>query len=112
MNLFVYSNRFKVCPGKVDGFPNSKLARRFQVKGNSFACKECKECDNGYNKYAEFSSDIEKNIADGGFLEDYISYKDNEDSTGTCETMLIGKIGKIKTTNKQNVNGNKVYNTK
>jgi len=26
--------------------------------------------------------------------------------------MLIGKIGKIKTTNKQNVNGNKVYNTK
>uniref|UniRef100_A0A915N9I3 Immunoglobulin I-set domain-containing protein n=1 Tax=Meloidogyne javanica TaxID=6303 RepID=A0A915N9I3_MELJA len=98
---------FKVCPGKADSFPNSKLAKRFQVKGNSFACKECKECDGGYNKYAEFSSDIEKNIADGGFLEDYISYKDNEDSTGTCETMLIGKIGKIKTTNKQNVNGNK-----
>nr|CAD2167989.1 unnamed protein product [Meloidogyne enterolobii] len=107
MNLFVYSNRFKVCPGKVDGFPNSKLARRFQVKGNSFACKECKECDVGFNKYAEFSGDIEKNIADGGFLEDYISYKENEDSTGTCETMIIAKIGTIKTTNKQNINGNK-----
>uniref|UniRef100_A0A915N028 Uncharacterized protein n=1 Tax=Meloidogyne javanica TaxID=6303 RepID=A0A915N028_MELJA len=97
---------YLVCPGKADSFANSKLAKRFQVKENIFACKECKECDGGFNKYAEFSSDIEKNIANGGFLEDYISYK--EDSTGTCETMIIGKIGTIKTTNKQTVNGNKV----
>ena len=67
------------------------MARRFQVKGNVFACKECEECDE-YKINALYSSDIEKNIADGGFLEDYVSYKETEENTentGTCETVGI-----------------------
>uniref|UniRef100_A0A915MGI4 Uncharacterized protein n=1 Tax=Meloidogyne javanica TaxID=6303 RepID=A0A915MGI4_MELJA len=86
-----------VCPGKEDSFANSKLARRFQVEENVFACNECKDCAEGYDKNAEFPSDIEKTIADGAFLEDYLTYKDNEGTSGTCETLKLGKIGTIKT---------------
>uniref|UniRef100_A0A915P1F0 Uncharacterized protein n=1 Tax=Meloidogyne floridensis TaxID=298350 RepID=A0A915P1F0_9BILA len=78
---------FKVCPGKEDSFANSKLARRFQVKGNSLACKDCEECEDGYKFNALFPTDIEKTIADGAFLEDYVEYDDDEGNTGTCETV-------------------------
>uniref|UniRef100_A0A915LIQ9 Uncharacterized protein n=1 Tax=Meloidogyne javanica TaxID=6303 RepID=A0A915LIQ9_MELJA len=100
--LFLSANgyeddNFKVCPGKEDSFANSKLARRFQVKGNVFACKECEECDE-YKINALYSSDIEKNIADGGFLEDYVSYKETEENTentGTCETVKAKSVLKV-----------------
>uniref|UniRef100_A0A915MBM4 Uncharacterized protein n=1 Tax=Meloidogyne javanica TaxID=6303 RepID=A0A915MBM4_MELJA len=79
-------DNFKVCPGKEDSFANSKLARRFQVKGNCLACKDCEECEDGYKFNALFPTDIEKTIADGGFLEDYVEYEEDENNFGTCET--------------------------